>query len=215
VARLWAQRRIGRIIDEIDLNPGGSNKELMDELVELSKVYGVLTPYTSFLALDNQDLNGTEEQREAVSRNLRILRETSGGAANAQRANKQGLLAASRPAPAQPSALPRRSGSESEAAPMSLEAAAALDEEVGSSRDRLVPPIELGGRIFYEKNGRLVDASMDAGDLRNPTVVVQFSGEYYRLAERLQPDRTAWLSRSRPVLFKFEGRSYLIEPAAR
>ena len=48
VERLWAVRRVGDLIDQIDLH--GQNKELVDELVALSTKYGILTPYTSFLA---------------------------------------------------------------------------------------------------------------------------------------------------------------------
>ena len=48
VERLWVVRRLGDLIDQIDLH--GQNKELVDELVALSTKYGILTPYTSFLA---------------------------------------------------------------------------------------------------------------------------------------------------------------------
>src|SRR5262249_920835 len=54
VERLWAMRRIGHIIDQLDLH--GKNQELVDELVGLSKKYGILTPYTSFLADDSTEL---------------------------------------------------------------------------------------------------------------------------------------------------------------
>lgn len=48
VEKLWAMRRIGEIIDQIDLH--GKNDELVKELVALSTKHGILTPYTSFLA---------------------------------------------------------------------------------------------------------------------------------------------------------------------
>src|SRR5207248_7292111 len=48
VEKLWAMRRIGEIIDEIDLT--GKTDELVKELVGLSTKHGILTPYTSFLA---------------------------------------------------------------------------------------------------------------------------------------------------------------------
>ncbi|RPI75518.1 MAG: VWA domain-containing protein, partial [Planctomycetaceae bacterium] len=48
VEKLWATRRIGEIIDELDLR--GQNQELISELVQLSTKHGILTPYTSFLA---------------------------------------------------------------------------------------------------------------------------------------------------------------------
>jgi Ca-activated chloride channel family protein len=61
VARLWAIRRIGEIIDELDLH--GRNQELVDELVALSQKHGILTPYTSFLADDRVNLTAVHENR--------------------------------------------------------------------------------------------------------------------------------------------------------
>ena len=49
VEKLWAVRRIGELIDDLDLN--GQNEELVAELVALSTKHGILTPYTSFLVL--------------------------------------------------------------------------------------------------------------------------------------------------------------------
>ena len=48
VERIWATRRVGYLIDQIDMS--GQNRELIDELVSLSTRYGILTPYTAFLA---------------------------------------------------------------------------------------------------------------------------------------------------------------------
>lgn len=48
IETLWASRRVGDLIDQIDLH--GPNSELTNELVDLSRKYGILTPYTSFLA---------------------------------------------------------------------------------------------------------------------------------------------------------------------
>ena len=44
---LWAQSRIAELVDEVALN--GGNEELHKEIERLSKEYGVLTPYTSFV----------------------------------------------------------------------------------------------------------------------------------------------------------------------
>jgi len=52
VAKLWATRRVGDIIDELDLK--GRNEELVKELVALATEHGILTPYTSFLADENE-----------------------------------------------------------------------------------------------------------------------------------------------------------------
>ncbi len=53
--RLWASRRVGWLIEQIRLN--GPTKELKDEVVELGTRYGLVTPYTSYLATDGSVSN--------------------------------------------------------------------------------------------------------------------------------------------------------------
>ena len=48
LAPLWAARQIGYLLQEIRLH--GENKELIEEVVRLSKQYGIVTEYTEFLA---------------------------------------------------------------------------------------------------------------------------------------------------------------------
>jgi Ca-activated chloride channel family protein len=48
--RLWASRRVGWLIEQIRAN--GESKELRDEVTELGTRYGIVTPYTSYLATD-------------------------------------------------------------------------------------------------------------------------------------------------------------------
>jgi len=50
--RLWAQRKVAYLVDEIRLH--GENDELKDEIIKLSKKYGIMTPYTSFLAQEDK-----------------------------------------------------------------------------------------------------------------------------------------------------------------
>ncbi|MHB0938587.1 MAG: VIT and vWA domain-containing protein [Armatimonadota bacterium] len=47
IPRLWATRKIGYLEDQARLN--GASKELMEEIIRLSKEFGILTEYTSFL----------------------------------------------------------------------------------------------------------------------------------------------------------------------
>ena len=48
--RLWATRRVGWILEQIRAN--GETRELRDEVSELGTRYGIVTPYTSYLATD-------------------------------------------------------------------------------------------------------------------------------------------------------------------
>ncbi|HYY96958.1 MAG TPA: VIT and VWA domain-containing protein, partial [Pyrinomonadaceae bacterium] len=49
--RLWATRRVGWLMEQIRTN--GEQKELTDEIVDLGTRYGIVTPYTSYLALED------------------------------------------------------------------------------------------------------------------------------------------------------------------
>lgn len=62
--RLWATRKIGYMLKEIRLR--GENQELVDSVVALSVRYGIMTPYTSFLIDERQDIL-TYEGRKRIA----------------------------------------------------------------------------------------------------------------------------------------------------
>jgi len=69
IPRLWATRKIGHLLKEIRLH--GENRELVDEIVSLSVRYGIMTPYTSFLVDERQDiLTDAGRKRVAASSEL-------------------------------------------------------------------------------------------------------------------------------------------------
>ena len=90
VERIWAIRRVGFIIDQIDMN--GQNKELTEELVSLSRKYGILTPYTSFLADERVNLHASAANATTARDNLSQLGRVDGQLGVAQRGVKQFYL---------------------------------------------------------------------------------------------------------------------------
>lgn len=94
IETLWASRRIVDLLDQIDLN--GRNQELIKELVGLSTKYGILTPYTSYLADENTPIQlGTEHFRRAEAQ-LKSLDSVSGQDAFAARESRSKARAAQR-----------------------------------------------------------------------------------------------------------------------
>ena len=53
--RLWASRRVGWLLEQIRAN--GETKEVKDEVIDLGTRYGLVTPYTSYLATDGSMAN--------------------------------------------------------------------------------------------------------------------------------------------------------------
>jgi Ca-activated chloride channel family protein len=66
IPRLWATRRVGYLLDEIRLH--GENAELRDEVANLARKYGIVTPYTAYLIVE-------DERRRGVTANQRSLSE--------------------------------------------------------------------------------------------------------------------------------------------
>jgi Ca-activated chloride channel family protein len=77
IEKLWATRRIGEILDQIDLK--GKNEELVKELVELSTRHGILTPYTSFLADETTRIHDVTSNFERAEQELKQLADNPTG----------------------------------------------------------------------------------------------------------------------------------------
>ena len=54
IPRLWAIRKVGYLIEEIRLR--GEKPELRDEVTMLGKKFGIVTPYTSYLVVEDQPI---------------------------------------------------------------------------------------------------------------------------------------------------------------
>ncbi|MFZ2957564.1 MAG: VIT and VWA domain-containing protein [Candidatus Ozemobacteraceae bacterium] len=65
VARIWATRKIGFLLDQIRKN--GVDDELKNEIVTLAKRYGILTPYTSFLVLEDKAVSSGPDLRRIMA----------------------------------------------------------------------------------------------------------------------------------------------------
>jgi Ca-activated chloride channel family protein len=89
VERLWAQRKIGDIIDQMQLY--GRNKELIDEIVAISIKYGIITEYTSFLIREDAHLGDAKDNARRAGEELRKLEKGDGQQGNLQAEAKKAL----------------------------------------------------------------------------------------------------------------------------
>jgi Ca-activated chloride channel family protein len=102
---LWATRKIGYLLNQIRLH--GESQELVDEIVELSIRYGIITPYTSFL-VEEPNMALSQEGRDEIAREAYQSMATAvpapaAGAAAVEKSVRQAELEAAE-APAAPSA---------------------------------------------------------------------------------------------------------------
>ncbi len=52
IANLWASRKVGYLLDEI--RQKGEQQELVNEVVRLAREFGIVTPYTSYLVVEDE-----------------------------------------------------------------------------------------------------------------------------------------------------------------
>jgi Ca-activated chloride channel homolog len=224
IPRLWATRRIGYLLDEIRLH--GENAELRDEVAELARKYGVVTPYTAYLIVED------EAQRNVPAR-LRSLqgfdddlgaREEAGRAWNGYKLHRSGdqAVASARFGGALKDAsavAPAASGS-------AMESRRSLGLPPMSSPDKAKSPADLkkerlvqysqqaqfvAGKNFFQNGQQWIDAEIqkhpNAKRLR-----IQFgSTEYFELATR-KPKALPWLALGQEVQFLLDGTVYEIHP---
>ncbi len=64
IPKLWAARKIGYLLTQIRLH--GENAEWVDAVVKLSLRYGIITPYTSFLVQEHEEVLSSEGRERAA-----------------------------------------------------------------------------------------------------------------------------------------------------
>lgn len=203
VERLWAMRRVGEIIDEIDLV--GKNKELVDELVMLSKRHGILTPYTSFLADDQPGSRDLAEAGRRANLALDKLQEAGGIAGFAQRDAKAMFQRAGAAAPADSFAK----GGAGNGLGSAVTAPRASFRAIDSDREVEVKTVQsVGAKTFYLRGGRWVDSTLTDEQEKAVRKVERFSDEYFELVKRHGKDVAKYLAIEGDVTIVLDGQAY-------
>ncbi|HEY4758952.1 MAG TPA: VWA domain-containing protein, partial [Thermoguttaceae bacterium] len=217
IEKLWAVRRVGEILDELDLK--GKNDELIKELVELATRHGILTPYTSFMADEGVNIRDMAANTEVAAKRLVALDEAQGRSGFTQRAFKGSLQRVAQvPAMSGGGAFGAQGEAAAEAL-MSISAQSAIAKTGGFSGnvkqelDAVGQNIRnVGNRTFYQRAGRWVDSLVTNQQEQNAKRIKQFSYEYFELAGRHGRMLSQYLVFDEPVLLNLEDQAYLIEP---
>ena len=218
--RLWASRKIARLIEEITkagadsaTNNGGPRspsivatnsaagadpkmKELVDEIIRLSTEYGILTEYTSFLATDGTDFSNLDTIRVQAGQSLlsgaQQTRSGMGGVTQAMNNTSQ------------------RAQSSSNRANFYL--------TQNMQRVEITTVQQITDRTFFRRNNRWVDArALDREKDVKPDRTIEFgTDEYYQLVDRLVAEgRQGILALSGEMLRLIDGKTVLIKTPAK
>jgi Ca-activated chloride channel family protein len=158
--RLWASRRVGWLIEQIRNN--GETKELRDEVTELGTRYGIVTPYTSYLATDGSFRQLREDERARMMAPAAKTLSAQSGASAVRQSVQQNAMQSN----------------------MSIVSDAKKDSEQQVLVQNSNVSQFVGNKNFQNQNSIWVDTEYSER-LRMPEVSVRFgSDEYFDLISR-------------------------------
>ena len=193
IARLWAVRKVGFLIDEIRRN--GEKRELVETIKRLGTRYGIVTPYTSFLVVEEREIarrgfaGGPVPPNSPAGERLRRLGEDraeaqdAGDALKAKKASGSGAVAGAK--------LAGR-----------LALASRANEMTGIGVRRI------GGKTFRLQDGVWIDLDLEATKDAPRLVVRYLSEEYDKLLEDATLAR--YLSAGERMRLVYKGTIYEI-----
>jgi uncharacterized protein YegL len=210
VGKLWATRRIGWLLDQIQLN--GESEEVIDELIDLSLTYGIITPYTSFIADETTNLADREGLRRAATEEAgRLQEDVSGSGGQMAATTRQAVNTATQVAPASATTAADAVG-----VPMTGNTTARAYE--ADEEERVANVRNVGNQMLYQRGDRWVAANAaaidDERDADQIQTVERFSDEYFALVAANTADENTILASqgvNEELMINLRGQVYLIK----
>jgi Ca-activated chloride channel family protein len=193
IPRLWATRKIGYLLNEIRLR--GESREIIGEIVTLAVRYGIVTPYTSFLVDERQDVftqSGRNRVATEASKVLAPAAMPTSGAAAVQQSQDQSQL---RGALAAPTAALKPAAPPAPGAPV-------------QPRAETVPVQAIGDKTFLLRSDVWMDTQFDPSKMT--TKKIEFGGEAFFALTANNPDWGKYFALGSRVIVVLNGVAYEI-----
>ncbi|MCA9523559.1 MAG: trypsin, partial [Myxococcales bacterium] len=181
IAKLWAHRQIGVLLDEIRLK--GESHELKQEVIQLAKRFGIVTPYTSYLVVEPSSPTVTNWRRRPRPRF--ILRRSDTGVTTLSPSPTQGPRDEEDKAPMKLALKSGKSSIKTAEKLKRLKDSDRVQEGQNRTRNRFA-----SGRSFELKSGGWVDARFRSS---MKSVKIKYMSSAYFSLLKLHPELKAAL----------------------
>lgn len=220
VPRLWAIRKVGYLMEEIRLH--GERAELKDEIVTLGKRYGIVTPYTSYLVVEDTPVARPEPRPRSsdpipprrpweVPMGGRAESKGSGGSFERFAKTRSAEAPAAAAAPL-PMTVPPAEASDGARSIEVSQAVRGMKEELVA--DKVSEPVRsVAGRTFIFRSGGWIDTEAVAGTPQQ-LKVKYLSDAYFALVKARPELKAAFALSDHLVVVVAKGRSVVIDPLA-
>jgi Ca-activated chloride channel family protein len=195
---------VGYLLDEIRLR--GENKEVVDEIAQLAKRFGIVTPYTSYLILEDQSRVASSSRgqllvprsalkRDVVSevreRSVQELKEVAGKAAVSAGESLSVLKTST------------QSGTQGQSGVTVVGVDNRRADWVNHVR-------QVGRKSFYFNGVQWMDSEYDADKKAKTVTITCLSDEYFKLLND-KPRIGPYLAQGQNVIVSFDGTTYEIK----
>ncbi len=212
VARLWATRRVGFLLDEIRIH--GETTELRDEATDLARRYGIVTPYTAFLIVEDEDRRRVpmaDRSMQSMSTDAPARAEVS-KAWDGFKEKKDGADAVANARSQNAFKFAEQSGASiNYGAAESLRGFALNAPSAPAESDRLAQYTRqskfVNGRAFFQNGKQWIDVNAQSATKRQR---VQFNSEAYFDLLKQHPEAAPWMALGQNVLLALDDTVYEI-----
>lgn len=205
IPKLWATRRVGYLLDQVRLH--GENNELKNEITALARQYGIVTPYTAYLIVEDEKqrnvpvaartLQAIDQDAQmsfevgAVARDANKLKSGGGAVAGAQ-----GNQALGRADNIQaPASAPKEYARTLRASGYAGGSGIAVAEALANQQNRVIR-----GRAFFQNGAQWIDTQVQARPNAQQVALKFNSDEYFKLLAD-HPETAQWLALGANVQF--------------
>lgn len=201
---LWASRRIGYLLDQIRLN--GDDKELIDEITQLARKHGIVTPYTSYLIMEDEEIRirsnelvdhfqtlpPVPELKNGVEGDFDAMKQKSGIRSITVSKEFQGLNTASNFAETKQGSVRMN-----------------YKDDSGYERNLTQQVRNIRGRAVYQSGRFWVDSELQKQKVKNQKRIQFNSDEYFKLLKD-KPATSQFLALGQNVRFYYDNTFYEI-----
>jgi Ca-activated chloride channel family protein len=200
IAKLWANRKVNHLLNKIRFE--GENDELVKSVKSLAEEFGIVTPYTSYLVLEQQEEFAAAERNIAnaplLAKKLRDKQRSQ--QVKGMGAETLGALSGS---------FKDAAGARGKASVMSSRARQSVMEDAEQDEEMLITHKNISGKSFTLKDGQWKENGVKVTS-QKVTIIKFMEREYVELAKK-DKDLQKILSLGNQLLFEWQGTVYKIE----
>ncbi|MEN8154298.1 MAG: VIT domain-containing protein [Acidobacteriota bacterium] len=208
IPQLWGARRIGYLLDQIRLN--GESKELKNEIIILAKKFGIITPYTSYLIVEDEKI---QVRRRGLDRRHQVLapataeydgfgKKSEGEFKSMQKKNGSNSVRASKE-------VQNLNKASNFAQSRQGEARLIFKDKLGNLKNLARQFRNVQGRAVYNSGRYWVDSQIQV-EKPKKNRKIQFAGKEYFDLLQVYPETAQFLALGKNVMFIYKGTLYEI-----